>query len=50
MIDPFIDGLAYLGEVREPFEFSNRRIRRIFAKASYESGGRFGLSSVVLAA
>ena len=33
MIDPFIDGLAYLGEVREPFEFSNRRIRRIFAKA-----------------
>lgn len=30
-----------VGEVREPFDFTNRTLRRIFAGGTFEKGGRF---------
>ena len=35
------DFLNNIGEIREPFEFTNRRLRRVFAKGTYDAGGRF---------
>lgn len=30
-----------VGEVREPFDFTNRTLKRIFAEGTFEKGGRF---------
>ncbi|MBT4701568.1 MAG: hypothetical protein HOB79_10900, partial [Rhodospirillaceae bacterium] len=35
------DELVELGSKREPLEFQNRSLRRIFAQGSFNSGGRF---------